>query len=623
MPDTTTSDATAAATTAATTAAATTAASTTDAVDAFLARWQKASGSELANYQLFVTELTALLGLPPPDPASADDAENAYVFERRVTFRHADGSSSSGRIDCYRRACYVLESKQSGLAIQSTAWDAAMLKAHAQGSNYARALPPEEGRPPFLLVTDVGRHIGVYADFTRSGANYIPFPDALSHRIYLDDLRQPAIRERLRAIWLDPLSLDPARRSARVTRAISAKLAELAKSLEAGSANDPEQVASFLMRCLFTMFAEDVGLLPERSFSQLLKDMRADPAHLPHLLRQLWADMNTGSAFSGVLRAPIPHFNGGLFAEPEAPALSTAQIDLLCDAAGADWREVEPAIFGTLLERALDPVERHKLGAHYTPRAYVERLVLPTVIEPLREDWANVQASAYRLDQDGKRDRAIDEVRAFHRRLCTVRVLDPACGSGNFLYVTLEHLKRLEGEVLAALADLGFTQQGLELEGGTVSPEQMLGLETNPRAARIAETVLWIGYLQWHFRTYAKTPPREPLLKDAHNIQCRDAVLAWDDIELITDAAGRPITRWDGRTMKPHPITGEPVPDETARVPVERYVNPRPAAWPEADFVVGNPPFIGASTHEAGRSATATSRRCAPRIQRCRSPPTT
>jgi hypothetical protein len=579
MPDNTTSDAT-----------------TADAVDAFLARWQKASGSELANYQLFVTELTALLGLPPPDPASADDTENAYVFERRVTFRHADGSSSSGRIDCYRRACYVLESKQSGLAIQSTAWDAAMLKAHAQGSNYARALPPEEGRPPFLLVTDVGRHIGVYADFTRSGANYIPFPDALSHRIYLDDLRQPAIRERLRAIWLDPLSLDPARRSARVTRAISAKLAELAKSLEAGSANDPEQVAGFLMRCLFTMFAEDVGLLPERSFSQLLKDMRADPAHLPHLLRQLWADMNTGSAFSGVLRAPIPHFNGGLFAEPAAPTLSTAQIDLLCDAARADWREVEPAIFGTLLERALDPVERHKLGAHYTPRAYVERLVLPTVIEPLREDWANVQASAYRLDQDGKRDRAIDEVRGFHRRLCTVRVLDPACGSGNFLYVTLEHLKRLEGEVLAALADLGFTQQGLELEGGTVSPEQMLGLETNPRAARIAETVLWIGYLQWHFRTYAKTPPREPLLKDAHNIQCRDAVLAWDDIELITDPAGRPITRWDGRTMKPHPVTGEAVPDEAARIPVERYVNPRPAAWPEADFVVGNPPFIGASS---------------------------
>ncbi|WP_200238055.1 class I SAM-dependent DNA methyltransferase [Thiohalocapsa halophila] len=591
-----------------------------DTIDAFIARWQQADGSELANYQLFVTELTALLRLPPPNPAQADQAQNAYVFERRVTFHQPDGSQSIGRIDCYRRSCFVLESKQSGLRMQSTAWDAAMLKAHAQGSSYARALPPEEGRPPFLLVTDVGRHIGVYVDFTRSGANYIPYPDALSHRIYLQDLRRPEIRERLRAIWLDPLSLDPARRSARVTRAISAKLAGLAKSLETAGApspprpdaqedptpetprpqpargTDPEQVAGFLMRCLFTMFAEDVGLLPERAFSQLLADMRDDPDHLPHLLRQLWADMNAGSAFSGVLRAPIPHFNGGLFAEPEALPLTRAQIDGLIDAARADWKEVEPAIFGTLLERALDPVERHKLGAHYTPRAYVERLVLPTVIEPLRAEWANVQASAYRLDQDGKRAQAIEQVRAFHRRLCTLRVLDPACGSGNFLYVTLEHLKRLEGEVLEAQADLGFTQQGLELEGATVSPEQMLGLETNPRAARIAETVLWIGYLQWHFRTYAKTPPREPLLKDAHNIQCRDAVLAWDDIAFETDAQGRPVTRWDGRTTKPHPVTGEPVPDEGARVAVERYINPRPAAWPEADFVVGNPPFIGAST---------------------------
>jgi hypothetical protein len=306
--------------------------------------------------------------------------------------------------------------------------------------------------------------------------------------------------------------------------------------------------------------------------------------------------MNAGSAFSPVLRAPIPHFNGGLFADPSALPLTREQIDLLIDAARADWKEVEPAIFGTLLERALDPIERHKLGAHYTPRAYVERLVLPTVIEPLRADWANVQASAFQLDQDGKRDQAIDAVRAYHRQLCTVRVLDPACGSGNFLYVTLEHLKRLEGEVLAALGDLGFTQQGLELEGGTVSPEQMLGLETNPRAARIAETVLWIGYLQWHFRTFAKTPPREPLLKDAHNIANRDAVLAWDAIEYARDDQGRPITRWDGRTLKSHPVTGEPVPDEQARVPVELYQNPRPADWPQADFVVGNPPFIGAST---------------------------
>ncbi len=161
------------------------------------------------------------------------------------------------------------------------------------------------------------------------------------------------------------------------------------------------------------------------------------------------------------------------------------------------------------------------------------------------------------------------------------------------MYVTLEHLKRLEGEVLNALDALGDTQGLLEMAGVTVDPHQMMGLETNPRAARVAEAVLWIGYLQWHFRTRGKVNPPEPVLKDFHNIECRDAVLAWDRIEHVVDEHGKPVTRWDGRTMKTHPVTGEQVPDETARVLLEKYVNPRKAEWPAADFVVGNPPFIG------------------------------
>ena len=189
-------------------------------------------------------------------------------------------------------------------------------------------------------------------------------------------------------------------------------------------------------------------------------------------------------------------------------------------------------------------------------------------------------------------------------------MLDPACGSGNFLYVTLEHLKRLEGEVLDTLEALGQRQMLMELAGVSVDPHQLLGLELNPRAAAIAETVLWIGYLQWHFRTRGDIRPPEPVIRDFRNIECRDAVLDYDRVEWVTDEPGRPVTRWDGRTMKPHPVTGEPVPDETARVPLERYVNPRPAEWPEADFVVGNPPFIGDSAC-ARRSATATSKPCA------------
>ncbi|MGY0559816.1 class I SAM-dependent DNA methyltransferase [Luteimonas sp. A277] len=179
--------------------------------------------------------------------------------------------------------------------------------------------------------------------------------------------------------------------------------------------------------------------------------------------------------------------------------------------------------------------------------------------------------------------------------------MDPACGSGNFLYVTLEHLKRLEGEVLNALDELDYRQTGLALDGEradaaageTVDPHNLLGIELNPRAAAIAEVVLWIGYLQWHYRTRGDVHPPQPVIRDFRNIENRDAVLAYDRVEWVTDEHGVPVTRWDGDTMKASPVTGEPVPDESARKPVEKYVNPRKAAWPEADFVVGNPPFIG------------------------------
>ena len=563
-----------------------------EAIDAFIARWEGASGTERANYQLFLTELCTLLGLPQPDPARGDIQTDSYCFERRVVFQHGDGTQSQGFIDLYRRACYVLESKQTGLALDTGGWDKAMLRAHGQAVQYARGLPPEEGRPPFVVVVDVGRSIEIYSEFSRSGGAYIPYPDPRSHRIRLPDLHDREIRARLRALWLDPLSLDPSRRAARVTREIATRLARLAVSLEQAG-HPPELAAAFLIRCLFTLFAEDVGLLKTAGFTDLLTSVRDDPAQFVPLTEDLWRDMNLGSAFSLVLRGPVLRFNGGLFAQAQALPLDQGQIDLLIDAGRANWRHVEPAIFGTLLERALDPLERHRLGAHYTPRAYVERLVLPTVIEPLREEWTAVHSAAFALHEQAKDAEAIKLVAAFQVRLANVRVLDPACGSGNFLYVTLEHLKRLEGEVLDTLERLGQRQMLMDLAGVSVDPHQLLGLELNPRAATIAEMVLWIGYLQWHFRTRGDIRPPEPIIRNFKNIQCRDAVLAYDAVEWVTDEQGRPVTRWDGRTFKPHPVTGEPVPDDSAQVPLERYVNPRRAEWPEADFVVGNPPFIG------------------------------
>ncbi len=270
---------------------------------------------------------------------------------------------------------------------------------------------------------------------------------------------------------------------------------------------------------------------------------------------------------------------------------------------------MEPAIFGTLLERALNPTERHALGAHYTPRAYVERLVLPTVVEPLRAEWANAQAAALVLaheaaELDGKPAQAKlaearQQVKAFHHRLCSVRVLDPACGSGNFLYVTLEHLKRLEAEVIDQLTQLGQDQSHLGFEGETVTLQQLQGIELNPRAAALAELVLWIGWLQWHIRTQGNAAVAEPVVHDYRNIDCRDAVLAWDALEPAFDAAGQLLSRWDGTSFKTHPVTGELVPDEAAQVPQWRYLGARQALWPQADFVVGNPPFIGAAAMRA------------------------
>jgi hypothetical protein len=489
----------------------------------------------------------------------------------------------------------VAGKKRKGTAVRGThGWDDAMLAAKGQAELYAKALPVLDGWPPFLVVVDVGHSIELWSDFSRSGKTYVAFPDARSHRIPLKNLGKEEVREKLRLVWTNPLALDPSRLSAKVTQEVARQLAELAKSLERSGCS-PERVANFLMRCLFTMFAEDVGLLPDKSFSDFLKGRRGKLDTFPAMASSLWASMDRGE-FSPILEKKVLRFNGQLFSSTEALPLTEGQLELLIKASESDWREVEPAIFGTLLERALDPLERHKLGAHYTPREYVERLVLPTVIEPLRGEWEAVKTAAVTQAKAGKLDEARKEIQGFLDRLRSVTVLDPACGSGNFLYVTLEHLKRLEGEARDVLQGFGgaATFEGI---GFTVDPHQLLGIEVNPRAAAIAELVLWIGYLQWHFRTFGDDyTPDEPVIRAFHNIECRDAVLVYDRKEELLDDEGIPMKRWDGRTKKAHPVTGEMVPDETAQVPVYRYINPRKAAWPKADFIVGNPPFIGDKT---------------------------
>ncbi len=624
-------------------------------VEFFIARWSDTERAERANKDLFLTELCDLLGVPRPDPAGPDSAGNAYVFERAVPLRHADGRVTTGHIDLYKRACFALEAKQEAadsrpvvapdapdalpeLALapadalasrRADPYGRAMLAAKAQAERYVRHLPATEPTPLFLVVCDVGHSFELFADFTQKGRAYLPFPDARAHRILLTGLRHEKTRARLRSIWLDPLSLDPAKTSAEVTRQAARHLAELANSFEADR-HELRLVAAFLTRCLFCMFAEDVGLLPKDGFRSLLEGLRPTPHGVAATLENLFRELNTGTPFSTVLRVKLLHFNGGLFSDSSALAVNAVQLELLLKAASLQWRDVEPAIFGTLLERALDPAERHKLGAHYTPRAYVERLVLPAVIDPLRAEWSNVLASAISQAEAGRTARAQEDIFKFHRRLCSVRVLDPACGSGNFLYVTLAHFKILEGEVLEAYERFGGgrrTERGPRGIGAeTVDPHQFLGIELNTRAAHLAELVLWIGYLQWHYRTFGQIAPAEPVLRAFNNIQHRDAVLAYDGPpevvtwklaaadpaaipglppELARDTAKLataakvnplgPVTLWDRHSTMIDARTGRKVPDEAKTRPLYRYRNPRPAAWPACDYIVGNPPFLGTS----------------------------
>jgi hypothetical protein len=460
-------------------------------VDDVIRIWSDMPISERADYQTFIRHVCAVIGVPAPGDERIDPN---YTFERQVRFRHDDGSSTAGFIDCYRRGCFVLEAKQSKkrqaggeLAPQlelafaegsrarrapppnaGTGWDKLMRAARRQAEGYAKAL---DEWPPFLVIVDVGHCIELWADFSGQGKNYTPFPDRNRSRIYLPSLRDKEVRERLCAVWTDPHSLNPATRSAEVTDEIAKYLAELTRSLEARCPEPGDQaksewagkVAMFLMQCIFAMFAEDVGLLPEKGFERLL-NMYRGRAERFHVAAQNFFHLMDVSGHSDAIQEDIRRFNGGLFHDKPVIPVNEAELELLAKAAARNWKAVEPAIFGTLLEQALATKERAALGAHYTPRDYVERLVVPALIEPLRQEWDGVEASAMGLYLAGKVEAAQATVRAFHQKLCSTRVLDPACGTGNFLYVSLKLMKELEGDVLNVLAEVGDRQYSLQFD---------------------------------------------------------------------------------------------------------------------------------------------------------------
>jgi hypothetical protein len=559
-----------------------------EVLDSFIAKWLGTKGgSERANAQHFLLEFMAALDLPHNLTPAEKGVLGDYQFEGPVDRGSAAGNK--GFIDLYRKGRFVLEAKQSLIpkdkrdrpelfdVVEVTPatpsgpkYDALMRGALNQARNYAVNLPADHPWPPFLIVCDVGRAFEIYFDWSGNGRGYSFFPDKQGYRIELQRLAEPEVQTMFRAIWSDPASIDPRARAAEVTRDVARRLAEVSKWLEdsqkqktAGATSAErslaiEESALFLMRLLFCMFAEDVGLLPKDSFKGFIEEALEDDRHFQNGLIDLWASMgdpHRESRWSWAVKDEVRYFNGGLFASTKTYVLGKADRGELLVAAKADWRRVEPAIFGTLLEQALTATERAKLGAHYTPRPYVERLVQATIMDVLEAEWAEVQAGVAEAKAGNKNKQALSLTTEFHTRLKALRILDPACGTGNFLYVAMELLLRLESEVIELVISLGGAAEP------EVGPHQFLGLELNPRAAVIAELVLWIGWLRWRTANDPAAIPT-PVLKRTDSINFGGH--AGYDAVLRRKPSG------EADTDKPA------MPD-----------------WPEADFIIGNPPFIG------------------------------
>jgi len=375
--------------------------------------WRETHANERASFQPWMIRFCEALGVSPPDQPTDD-----YRFELPVRVVDRDGNTTTNFIDCWKAGHFALEAKASD---EGKRTDALLRKAFGQVRTYVAHVSGNP--PPYLMVVDVPRTLivwdrwsGAYGDFAAGKpialATLHERPDDI--KLLQDILARPHVR-------------DPRGRAQAVTKEIAARLAELAQSLEERGL-DQERVARFLMRCVFSCFAEDVGLLPANLFRMTLETARdsGNREQLALALTNLWKTMDSGGMFGAAL---LHRFNGHFFKTVEALPLEPRDVELLIDASRHDWSRVEPSIFGTLLVRALDPVERHRLGAEYTPREYIERLVEPTVVEPIRERWTAVQAAVIQLEESGKKkdvESAKKQLRDFHAWMRGLSFLDPA-----------------------------------------------------------------------------------------------------------------------------------------------------------------------------------------------------
>jgi hypothetical protein len=555
-------------------------------IDEFLAKWENCPGHERSNYAAFLSDFATVLELPTPGPGKTQ-ALGDYQFDGPVAGGSEGGNT--GFVDLYKRGAFILEAKQSkvcempSLPIDAPAapeqgkrYDELMRRAFRQARRYAVNLPSDHPWPPFIIISDVGRSFELYFDYAGNGRDYRFFPDRHTYRIPIASLRDPEVQQRFRTIWTNARSLDPTLVTVDVTRTVARRLADVSKHLDDGLALEAkrenwtvleretarEGAALFIMRLLFCMFAEDIGLLPKERFTNFLKSCAVENEDRSQLmnrerlergLQDLWAKMDSAdpaARWTFALDDSVRYFNGGLFESRRVFPLFRNDLDALIEAAGHRWQNVEPAIFGTFLEQALGD-QRSRLGAHYTPRPYVERIVEATILDVLRPEWEAVESA---LEGLAPNERLI-RLRAFHDRIAQVTVLDPACGTGNFLYVAMDALLGLEAKVLQAIEDNGGVTKS------RIGPGQFQGLELNTSAAKVTELVLWIGWLRRGLTDHPDDIP-EPILGQRACINFG----------------------------KPGPYDAVLKQDETGQPDLS---NPAPPQWPEAEFIVGNPPFIG------------------------------
>lgn len=498
--------------------------------DEFIRKWRNAELKERAASQSHFNDLCALLDVP--DPIRADPAGEWFTFEKGAS----KTSGGDGWADVWRKGCFAWEYKGKRKDLRA---------AFNQLLQYSVALE----NPPLLIVSDMDR-IRIHTNWTNTVQEV--------HEYALDDLIDGAVRDRLKQAFTDPDAFRPQKTRQALTEETAAEFAGLAQRLRERG-HEAHQVAHFVNRLVFCMFAEDAGLLPDNLFTKMLEVSRRNAAEFTDNARTLFAAMAHRGGRVGF--TAIDWFNGGLFEDDHVLPVTADDIEALIRAARRDWSQIDPSILGTLFERGLDPSKRSQLGAHYTDREKIMMIVRPTIIEPLEAEWVDALAritalieKAPRQTKDrllrgaelAKRTKALAEAQAIHNvfieRLAKFRVLDPACGSGNFLYVALRALKDIEHR-----ANLDAEALGLPRGFPRVGPECVLGIELNPYAAELARVSVWIGEIQW-MRRNGFDAAKNPILRPLDTIECRDAVLNEDG------------TR---------------------------------AEWPEADVVIGNPPFLG------------------------------